>query len=296
MDLAASVLADHVKRTKPDAVGSILAAISAEYQGSPSDARNFENMATSGAATLSGQSFLALVRNQPKSLATSSASLIDQFPQSPVANYYRAIALSGKDFTGSRDSFETAVLAEPAGYDFWLQRANESISSSLINGISKIDQGFSRDMAEAFLDVALAARPDSFEALTSHAILSVYKGAPDEAYRWAKAAVAAGPGYGAAHYALALTASLQNKKALDRVTQTQLAARNAPSSEAAKYQKAIADARAEARRYSTETETAMKNAQKLDPTNLGGRSIPDALTAWNHINRYGRTPLLDWGR
>lgn len=305
MDLAASTMADHAKRATPDAFGNILLALLSEYQGSGSAAQGYESaavqMSASAPTVLGGRSFLALVRKRAADLAKFSKSYSTSQPQSPVANYYRCISLAdSKDFNGSQDAFETAILAEPASYDLWLQRANDSITSSLIPGIAKTDQSFSQDLAEVFLDAALAARPDCFEALTSRSILSVYRGANDEGYRFAKAAVAAGPGYGAAHYALAMTASLQNKKALERVTGFQLAAKKAHDEQnydqEKSYTASASKAQDDARRYALESETAMKMAGKLDPTNLGGRAIPDALGAWNHINRYGRTPWLEFGR
>ena len=147
-----------------------------------------------------------------------------------------------------------AVLAEPASYETFVERAHQALTLTVQTGVDADEQKYQRDVALAYFDAALGAKPDSFEALTGKAVALLMAGKAQEAASSARAAAGAGPEYAAAHYALsaALFAVRDNAGAT----------------------------------------AALKTAEALDPKGLRGRPVPNATTAWRYAFVNGRAPLV----
>lgn len=207
------------------------------------------------------QAYLALTRGATSALSKIASDLSRTEGQRPEVLYYLStVSFQLGNLDEAARYFQQCVLAEPVGYDMFIERANEAISVSLRGDPSKDDEPRKQDrkyqlqVARGFFGAALEARPDSFEALTGMALLNLIEGKKDEALTLATAATKAGPEYAAGHYALA-----------------------GALGELGRGNDAI---------------QSMANAGKWDKANLEGMAIPKPVEAWRYFARFGRTPLI----
>lgn len=217
-------------------------------------------------ATKFAQAYLALARGNFQTLGALADDLERSDPQGPLTNYYQSVRFFLlREFEQADRHFQTALLADPANYDVMVERGNQIIESAISLGLQGNDLRDRVELAVAFFDSALAARPESFEALTGLSIAYNMQGRIDDAIRFAQAAVAAGEEYPAAHYALASALSsrfIANPRDITVRDQARAAA---------------------------------EAAGRLDPR-LRGVAPPAPAVAWNYFWRSGRIPLLPMPR
>ena len=203
------------------------------------------------------QAFIALKRNNPRSLTDAANALLKE-NETRSESYYFAAALSNrlKRIELGRKYFERALKADAADHDMYVEQGNEAISLALSLPISlptfAKDKDFQLDYARAMFDLALMCRPNSAQALSGISISAMFQKKPNEALSYAEAATKAGPTYAAGWYTYA--AALSYKRM---------------------------DARA-----------ALAKAQGLDARNLAGRAMPDSTLVFNYYNTTGRTPVI----
>lgn len=201
------------------------------------------------------QAFLALKRNATSTLGRLAGDLSKDEGQRTEVNYYlSALYFMTGDLERSGRALERAVLTEPVNYDMYVEAGNQRIFTSQRQGMSSEDAKYQRELARVFFEAALVARAESFEALTGLAVLDLIEGKTADALKMAKAAVAAGPEYAGAHYALS-AAFAKNGQA-------------------------------------TEANKAALEAGKWDKANLDGRGAPEPLEAWRYFYRFARTPYI----
>jgi tetratricopeptide (TPR) repeat protein len=208
------------------------------------------------------QAYLALRRADTKTANNILGNLMNAEGHNPVVNYdVCALAFLVGDYSSAQERFQTTMLAEPASYDALIERGNQSMYYSLRTDMQDdADYGKrQRALATAFFEAALAAKPESFEALTGMACAALLDGKKDEAVKFGRAAVAAGPEYAAAQWAYC----------------------------AALFESGRSD----------DAKAAAKAAAKLDPKGLDGLSYPTPQSAWQYFYSKGRMPwLMDPGQ
>lgn len=201
------------------------------------------------------QAYLALKRGQNTNLQQLATQLAkDEGQRSEVHLYLAALYNRLRNYEASRKHFEAAVLAEPANYDIYVERANESIALSLSGRLPADDAKLEMDAAKVLLQTALIARPESQEALTGMSLLLLLQGQKDEALKYGMAAVTGSPSYAPGHYALSAVYSAMGR--------------------------------------TPEATVELNRAGALDKANLEGRSLPTGKEAWQHFARHGRSALL----
>ncbi|MCH7904951.1 MAG: hypothetical protein IH944_10345 [Armatimonadetes bacterium] len=252
-------LREHEREGYPDAYGYSLKAILMEHLGEDQAALDAEREAILEDAGSLGvrttQAYLALRRGRGGALQQITRSLATSEGQSPITNYYlAAMYYRQNQFQLSEKAFQAALLADPAMYDMYIERANQALSFLVANALTGKEKAYQLRFAEAFTQAALIARPESFEALTAQALIYLYRDELDDALRFAQAAVQAGPEYGAAHNTLALALSLTGQ--------------------------------------SFEGVAQMEKAGAADPAYLAGATVPTLNRAWDYFFRHGRTPLI----
>jgi tetratricopeptide (TPR) repeat protein len=201
------------------------------------------------------QAHLALKRNRPQVVAQLLANLArDQGQRTEVNAHLSSLAFRMNQFEESRRYFQRAVLAEPLNYDAFIDRGNESITVALGGRLGAEDVKLQLEEAKMLFETALRAKEDSFQALTGLSVVNLLLRDVEQALRYSQAAVAAGPGYAAAHFAhaAALTSARQMSQAMQ----------------------------------------ALQQAGRLDRVSLQGRELPDGASAWRYFASGGRTPLL----
>jgi len=298
---AARVMDVHQRRGTPDGVGQSLQAILANYRGDTATATEAMRQAVvNGGASMAvptAQAYIFLREANFKDLRPVANRLSTDAGNTSVGNYYVAAALfQANEFEPSRLRFELAVLEDPANVDMYLQKANQAIAFSYQTGLSEDDKKFQRRSARVYFEVALAANPSSFEALSGLAIVDLLDGKPADAIPRARAAVAAGPEYAAGHYVLSLVLSNSAQRAERAVIaqEAELASAQAENRKADvdRLTSEIKGNKAIAARLNADTTAAIAAAGKFDTLNLDGASIPDAFRAWNFFARFGRGALL----
>ena len=303
-DLAASTILTHAKQISPDGLGNILLAIVQEMGGSQNLSLEAEKNAliadSQSISVRTGQAYLALLRGRNAEFARLGQSLGKDAGENNIINYYLStLYFSVREFDASNKSFEKALLAEPSNYDMLIQRANQAIAFSFQSSLAAADVTYQRDLAKAYFEAALAAKPDSFEALTGLSVLEATVGTLDKALDYARAAVAAGPTYAAGHYVLAMVSSAQAKRFASAEASLRAQADRARSSGTLEESKKLTDqansAKLTASKLTLDASAAIKAAGKYDKVNLEGRAIPEPFGAWTYFARYGRLPLLPFG-
>ncbi len=206
------------------------------------------------------QAYLALRRNDTKTATNIMVSLANSQGQAAVVNYgISSLAFLVADFEQTRDKFQTALLAEPAAYDMYVERGNQSMWFSMRDDM-KDDAEYGkrqRQLAKIYFEAALAAKPDSFEALTGLTCVALLDGRKADAINLGRAASAAGSEYAAAQWAYAAALLMSTDDKLRELGKT-----------------------------------IVKKSEVLDPIGLEGKPFPTAKTAWNYFYSRGRIPWL----
>ena len=248
----------HARAGYPDAYGYALASVVWNWFGDDEKAGDAEIEALledpSDPGVQTAKAFVALRKNRISILANNIGDFSDATGFSPITNYYlSALYFKLNNFTEADKAFKAGLLADPAMHEIYIERFNQSITYYLTENLTGADKQFQFDFARAFVEGALAAKPDAFDALTALAILSMMEDDWDDAVLFAQAAANAAPQYAAAHYVLAGAAF-----GAGRVDQGS---------------------------------RAMAKAIELD-SHLSGLSAPSTNTAWAYFYQRGRIPLL----
>lgn len=304
MSAAIETATTYSKRGRPDAVGYALLAITNARQGKLMEVDDFMRQAvlndSQSLGVRTAQTYLALLQGRTNDFRRLAADLGRDNSNSAEVGYYQHIGLYlGNNFEESRDAFERAVLAEPITFDLYVQRANQALQYSFTAGLDSKEVTYQRDVARVFFEAALAAKPESFEALTGLALTNLVDNKLREALTFARAAAQAGPEFAGGQYVLSSVLSSE----LQRIRAAQVAAEdgrnkarnNNLKEEVDRYSKIIADLRVEGDKVNTEMVAAVAAAAKADKPNLEGAAIPQPMTAFNYFYRFGRTPLLILG-
>lgn len=298
---ARKAMVDHTRRGAPDAYGFALQSILANMAGDSSASMDAERQAlvndSSDLGVRTMQAYLAMVRGRGQAFAQIATDLAREEGERPEVLYYLNGLYEGLTmFDESKAAFERAVLADPTLYDLYIQRANQAIAFSYQPGLDAKDAQYQRSLARVLFDTALAAKPESFEALTGAAIVALMEGRQDDALKMARAATVAGPEYASAYYTLAAVLGNEVSRAQKDQSSAEIArdqARtNGSADEVARLERVAKDARDRGGKLLGDMAQALANAGKYDKPNLEGRSTPQPVDAWRHFARYGRTPLL----
>lgn len=256
---AESTMRRHSKVADRDAYGYALTAVIADWFGDDKGSLGAEQEALldnpNNLGVKTAQAFLALRRGKIQTVESIVTRLAATNTFSATTNYYlTALYFIQNKFEESNAAFQQTLLSDPSLYPVHIERFNQAIAYYYSVKDTVEDPQFQLDFARAFAEGALEAKPESFEALTALALLSLIEKKNDDALRFAQAAVAAGPQYAAAHYAL--SAAYFESHMLDR------------------GMKALAD------------------AGKYDARSLSGIRAPSIEVAWRYFSVRGRTPIL----
>lgn len=241
-----------------------------------------------------GQVYIALKRGRSAAFGNLISSLGKDEGQRTEVNYYLSILHHAlRSFSEADERFGTAVLAEPANSDAYVERGNQSVMMALQRPTTSTDDKefikYHYAVAEAYFEAGLSARPDSPQALTALAILRSMQGKDADAVRLVDAGMKAGDGYAAAHYAGAMIFASAGVEFANRADQLRKDARG--SADAETRQK-ISDYEQMTREYTDRANKAKAHAEELDPRNLGGRSIPRSADVFQYFYRHGRIPQI----
>ncbi|MBX3113251.1 MAG: hypothetical protein KF836_01675 [Fimbriimonadaceae bacterium] len=223
----------------------------------------------SGALSKYTQAQLALMRRRITIVPGFVAELERSAPSSADVDYLKsAVAFMGTDFDRALTSVQNGLLSNPAHVALLVERGNqilESIFSQNLTGDALSDRA---TLAQAYFEAALAARPESFQALVAMTYSHMVNGQTEKAVGYARAAVAAAPEYGGAYYALA-----------GALRQAQVDAQ------------ADISKRAVALTYRDQADAALLRAGQLD-SRLKGQIAPNGKSIWQYSYYAGRTAIL----
>ncbi len=228
----------------------------------------------------SAQAFIALKRNNPRSLTDAANALLKE-NETRSESYYFAAALSNrlKRIDMGRKYFERALKYDAADHDMYVEQGNEAISLALTVGLPGKDKDFQLDYAHAMFDLALMCRDNSAQALAGISIACMFQKKADEALSYAEASTKAGPSYAAGWYTYAAALSYKRVDARAAVAKAQDPA-------------TISKIKAQEQEYAKTQAIAFTRAQELDARNLKGRAMPDSTLVFNYYNTTGRTPVI----
>ncbi len=221
------------------------------------------------------QAVISLKKGETHTLRQILNGLMNDYGQRPEVAYLVA-ALSNRmgEYGQGRKFFETAVLANPTLYDAYLEEGNVALGIAVDGRLDQQGLDYQLRSAEMLFQTALKAKPDSAEALSGLALTKLMQAEYGKGLEWARAAVKAAPGSAGAHYVLAaaLAGNARQSRTIQANDRTSL------------------DARREANMV--EARKAAEQAGRLDVPKLGGREIPDIVTAWRYFAQFGRKPIL----
>ncbi|MBL8059684.1 MAG: tetratricopeptide repeat protein [Chthonomonas sp.] len=287
------------KRGLPDAAGWALIAIARQRSGDADGSITAETEAikndSSDVTVRSAQAFLALARGRAQAFGGFVNDLAKDEDQRFEVMIYRSVLLnSANDFEGTRNFFQQAVLNEPTSYDAYIVRANQLIGYSTNQTGSKEDAAYYRSLARVMFEAAIAAKPESFEALTGLAICDLIEGKPALAH--AQSAVQAGVEYGAGHYVLSMVQGMESQRLRQASSVSEGRAAgfraNGQLEEARKAEDDSKKFAAEADKLQAQSEASIKLAGQCDVVNLQGKGIPNLYEAWRYFASYGKPVLV----
>ena len=283
------------RRGALDAYGNALAAVIEASEGNDSASEEALKEAilsdSEDMGVRTAQVYVALKQGKLNAMKDLANGLARDAGSRSEVNYYLATVLNAtQQYSDSQKRFEMAVLSDPANYPMYIERANQAlalVSSQRVTDKDTVAYQFL--VASAFFEAALAAKPDSPEALTGMAIASLLQARPADSVRYAKSATAAGPTYAAGFYVYACVSSLMQDELLAKASKIRTDARGNLDAE----QKAeIAKYENESKNFRSEVQKAREKAEVLDKNNLSGRPVPVALDAFTYYYRHGRLPVL----
>lgn len=194
------------------AVSGILSSIQGNRAAADEDFKQALLSDPTGLAVQSANIYANLIQGNVRGFSDLTTQLRTATGPNPISDYYLMIALAfGRDFEASRATFESAILFDPLSAELLTERAYQVFGFSYTASLSSDEANFQRQYAKGLLRAAIEARPESFEALSALSALELQLGNNDEALRWARAAVAAGPDYAGAHFALSGALSALNR-------------------------------------------------------------------------------------
>lgn len=257
---AAVLMGRYERSGAPDGYGYALKAILMQYAGLEQQAKDAEKEALladpTSPAVKTAQAYLALKRGETKAFSQLAQDLGQSEAPAHISGYFvSTLLLSAGEFQQSLDAIRAALKSEPAAYDIYIERANQIVAYSFTQGMGSDEVRNQRLIAIAFLEAALAIKPESFEALTSLSLINGLNGDHAKAVSFGQAASKAGPEYGPGWFAL--SAALNGQRS--------------PAGQA---------------------KAALDKAAEVDPFNFRGRTIPDYLQAWRYYALHGRLPLM----
>ena len=216
----------------------------------------------------------------------------DQGQRTEVNYYLCALNNKLENFDTARKNFEQAVLAEPTNYDAYIEQGNKSITISMQGKLEKSEVAFLYDNAKTMFIAALEGRPSSASALTGLSLVASLQGKPEEAVKWADAAVHAEPQYAPGYVALcsAYTAAEVSETTQGYNTRQQGNKLTTNTERADNEQNARAH-EAKASEYSRLASEALAKGQKID-TKIQGTELTKPKAAWRYFNVGGRVPVL----
>lgn len=262
---AFTTMQEYAKGNMMDGYGNALIAILQQQAGNIEKSQEAEKEALlndpENLGVRTAQAYLALKRGSTSALSKIATQLGQTEGQrADVLYYLSTVNYQLGNLDVAAEQFQQCVLADPTNYDMFIERSNEAMAVSFRGDATKDDEARKADrkyqqlVARAFLEAALEAKPESFEALTGLGLLNLLEGKNEDAVRLTTAATKAGPEYAAAHYAQAAALGALNRDA--------------------------------------EATKSMALAGKWDKANLDGLSIPSGIKAWQYFQRHGRTPLI----
>jgi len=274
---ALKTMALHKRYGKPDAYGyALLAVLESEASGATASDEAMKEALLSDPNNLgvqTAQAYLALRNNRVATLRQLANSAARDAGGIPEVLYYRS-AVSNRlgDYGAARRFFGQAVLAEPAFEAAYIEAGNESLAILQSGRQVAADQTrYFYESAQAMYEAALAARPESVDALCGLALVAMFQNKPQDAINFAEAAVRANPEDGAAYYA----ASGAYSKMASALTRTGGGQFNP-----------------DVTKFGRLAQEAITKANQLDPRNLGGRVIPRESDLWQYLTEAGRPVVM----
>jgi Tfp pilus assembly protein PilF len=297
---ANTVAFNYAKRGMPDAEGYGLLAIVSTRNGDDKGAKEFERQAILNEANALGlrlaQIYLALWRDQGNTAQLVSALVKDEETRSETNYYQSNLLYKLGEFDRSRDAFETAVLAEPALYDLYIQQGAQALDLSTQSNSDEKSLDYYRSIAKVYFNTALAAKPESFEAFTGLALVAISENKFEDAVKFARLAVKAGPEYAAGYYALSVSLTREERRLINLRTDTTVKATEAQKNGLIEEANKLADRATELLKQlaavQAEQADAVQSFRKFDKPNLEGQAIPEIKMALKYFIRYGRLPVL----
>ncbi len=294
-DDAFLTFAESKRRSTIDAYGYALLAIiefhRSNMQASDDALREAILSDTEDLGVRTAQAYLAIARDRVSVLGKLTRDLARDLSPRTEVQYYLAILYNAtRQFSEARTAFERCVLSEPLTYDMYVERGNEALAIASGGRVNPDQNQYHFQVAKVFYEVALAAKPDSAEALTGLCFAGILNKNTEDAYRFAKAAASAAPGYPAGRYAFSMMSSLREAELKSRAEAIRRSSRDGNLTDDQKA--TIARLTSEANRLGEDAMREMDAAGKLDKANLEGRNIPNMLDAYRYFARYGRLPLI----
>ncbi len=241
--------------------------------------------------TRTAQAAIALRRNRFDSLVSLASGLVRDAGSRTESYYYLCITRNAQaQYVEADRAFQRAALADPINYEMYLERGMQALNLVVNNRVNSSQFPGLYQLARAYFDAALAARPDSAEALTGIAYVNMVEKKTPEAVRFARAAISANPKYAAAHFMMSMIATNAETEAKASAEGIRRSTRdgNLTSEQNAQIRKLLD----QANDFGKESQRESLEAGKLDKANLSGRAIPGLSEAYAYFARYGRLPCL----
>lgn len=273
------------------ALRAVLSTLSGDFSASDDAMRQAVLSDSEDLGVRTAQAFLAIARNRNETLRQLATNLSKDEGQRSDVNYYLAV-LNAKlgEFAGFRSAFERCVLAEPANFDMYIYRGNESLTQVAGGKLDSTQSSFHIASSRMYYETALEARPEAAEALTGLALAYSFDKKPLEAIKYARGAVAASPGYAAGQYVLSqvcLAVETELRASAEAILRTPKD--GVLTTDQRERYRTLQE---EAAKFGKEAQNANMAAGQLDKPNLEGRELPRNLDAYNYFARSGRIPLI----
>jgi len=257
----------------PDAYYFSLKALILQAMGNTAASENAEKEVIledpSGALSKYTQTQLAIIRRRTSIVPGFVTELERSAPSSADVDYFKStVGFMGSDFDRALTSFQSGLLTNPAHVALLVERGNQIIESVFSQNLTGDSLTERVTLSQAYFEAALAARPESFEALNAMAYSHLLNGQTEKAVSFARAAVAAAPEFGGAHYILA-----------GALRQAQVDAQ------------ADISKRSIALTYRDQSDAALLRAGQLD-SRLKGQIAPNGKSMWAYAYGAGRMAIL----
>lgn len=244
------------------------------------------------AAVAVARVYYSMMKGDVGAIRNLATQTVAAHPADPVAQYYKFLVFNRLgEQSGAERALEESVLLEPGQTDAYVEAAGQQLNR-FFNATKKPsadEVDWILKYGEMYVDAALAARPESPEALVARSFIQFMRGKPNDTYATVNAALRVAPDYAPAHYTAASVFYALQSELRAEIARMSYGGGDGRVDE--REREAINKQQRLLDNLDGAAKDSLSAAARLDPR-LKGRGTPKVSDAFTYWFGYGRLAII----